>query len=857
MKPDTSVAGKTSGSLAAGGRIRAPSLVRIQQQVDLPTRWTLLGLGVWVLWRTREAAPLGTWPWLIGAYALVAVITTVFWLTRTEDARGSRLNALVAYVSYVADAIFVVALIWRDGGLGSPLYILLVLLALKAVGLTPALPGMVWMPFTFGPLYTLGLRLAADNFAFMADSGFLSRYVLLWAWFLGIAILAWELSRRSEQAVELDAALVQQQAALAQKTEVLQRTATDLGDRVLELRALQEVAKALATTLRTEETLQLVVETLRDITGSSHCAVALTVDPPATLWPGDDPPATLWPGDDAPAEVWPGDDAPAEVWSGNDAPAEVWSGNGAARGRLLSGAVISDTRSAPEAFVVSLAQEPTTQEASVSGQTVHMPAGHRDDQPLRRLLGDHACLVTPLISRGQPIGALYVAENLSAAPGRERRGKLNATEQLLTSFAYFAATALENARLYQDAGEKRQELEAVLAGIGDGVVVAAPDLSLILMNPVARDILGLETAPPPGVPLRPYLSAAPRHANGDHAGRASAAARPNGTGDAEWPEASSGQGLAGLLLETLHGGQELIREVELPGPRHGESSHEDHPHTYGALASPVLDVEGDVRGVVAVLRDITAQKELERMKSNFLSVVSHELRTPLHSIKGFVEIILMGKTGPVTELQEDFLKTVRTQTTSLQRMIDDLLEFSRMEAGRVKLHLGEVALPPMAQAVAAKLAPLAEEGGQQLRVDLPDGLPEIDADRSRLEQVLTNLVENALKFTPAGGVIVISGAQVGDRVRLAVADSGIGIPPDEQDRVFDRFYQVDGSERRAYRGTGLGLSICKHIVERHNGRIWVESDGLPGHGSRFVVELPIILRPEEAPTIDFTTPARR
>ncbi len=523
----------------------------------------------------------------------------------------------------------------------------------------------------------------------------------------------------------------------------------------------------------------------------------------------------------------------------------------------------SDRLTVPEAFEVPLAQEPTTQEASRSGQTVRMPAGSRADQPLRRLLGNHACLVTPLISRGQPIGALYVAENLSAAPGREPGGKLNVTEQLLTSFAYFAATAVDNARLYQDAWEKRQELEAVLAGIGDGVVVAAPDLSLILMNPVARDILGLETEPPTGVPLRPYLSAftpaagAPRPSNGDHPGRTPATDRPAGAADTDWPEAPAGQGLAGLLLETLHGGQELIREVELPGPRHGESSHDDHPHTYGALASPVLDAEGDVRGVVAVLRDITAQKELERMKSNFLSVVSHELRTPLHSIKGFVEIILMGKTGPVTELQEDFLKTVRTQTTSLQRMIDDLLEFSRMEAGRVKLQLGEVSLPAMAQAVAVKLAPLAEEGGQQLRVELPDGLPEIDADRSRLEQVLTNLVENALKFTPAGGVIVVSGAQVGDRVRLSVADTGIGIPPDEQDRVFDRFYQVDGSERRAYRGTGLGLSICKHIVERHNGRIWVESDGLPGHGSRFLVELPIVLRPEEAPTIDFTTPSSR
>ena len=259
------------------------------------------------------------------------------------------------------------------------------------------------------------------------------------------------------------------------------------------------------------------------------------------------------------------------------------------------------------------------------------------------------------------------------APHRPRVGiKLNITEQLLTSFAYFAATALENAGCTRMPGKSVRSFEAVLAGIGDGVVVAAPDLSLILMNPVARDILGLDTEPPAGVPWSPTCRLAPQAAGGP---------QPSNGAAAQWvPEVDGAAGPVGartdrLLLETLHGGQELIREVELPGPRRSESAHEDQPHTYGALASPVLDSEGDVRGVVAVLRDITAQKELERMKSNFLSVVSHELRTPLHSIKGFVEIILMGKTGPVTELQEDFLKTVRTQTTSLQRMIDDLLEF--------------------------------------------------------------------------------------------------------------------------------------------------------------------------------------
>jgi PAS domain S-box-containing protein len=401
---------------------------------------------------------------------------------------------------------------------------------------------------------------------------------------------------------------------------------------------------------------------------------------------------------------------------------------------------------------------------------------------------------------------------------------------LLTSFAYFAATAVENARFYQDAWEKRRELEAVLAGIGDAVVVADPDLALILMNPVACDILGFDREPPTGVPLRAYLDATRHH---------DAAA-----GDSE-------QAFIDLLSDTLTRGQEQRGELELRADAPGS----EPARVYGALASPVLDAEGDVRGVVAVLRDITAQKELERMKSNFLSVVSHELRTPLHSIKGFVEIILMGKTGPVTELQEDFLRTVRSQTTALQRMIDDLLEFSRMEAGRIKLHLSEVSLAALARSVAAKLSPLAEEAALRLVVDFPAHLPQIDGDRVRLEQVLTNLVENAIKFTPAGGEVRMAAARLSDRVRLTVADTGIGVPLDEQDKVFNRFYQVDGSERRAYRGAGLGLSISKHIVERHLGRIWVESDGVAGHGSRFHVDLPIELRLGEAPTIDFITPA--
>lgn len=772
---------KSSNGSVTPTPVSVPELGRIQRLVDIPSRWTLMLLGIWVFWRVYGVGRPGPWLPILGAYALIALLSSVFWFGRQPQRVPSLFDTAVAYGLFVLDGLFVSALIWMDGGLGSPLYMVLVVLALKAAALSIVLPSMVWMPFMFGPFYVLALYLANGNLAFLLDRTFLSFYVLLWAWLVGVVLLAWQLNQRAMQARALEQALVQQQAVLAQKTDVLQRTATDLGNRVLELRALQEVAKTLATALRVKETPRLVVETLHNITGSSHCAMGL-----------------LREGEFSPEHA------------------------------VLEGIVWSSALPGLTAFQLPVGEEPSLVEALEVGRPIRLAACQSGE--LQELVGGYPCLITPLVSHGRPIGALFVADHPAVTPPDKPTRGLNITEQLLTSFAYFAATATENARYYQDAWEKRRELEAVLAGIGDGVVVVDPDIALILMNPVARRILGLEVEPPAGVPLARYLDS----------------------------DASSLSAFVSLLADTLRTGREQIRELEfLATVGHGEAGCEDKARAYGVLASPVLDASENVSGVVAVLRDITAQKELERMKSNFLSVVSHELRTPLHSIKGFVEIILMGKTGPVTELQEDFLRTVRTQTTVLQRMIDDLLEFSRMEAGRIKLHLSEVSLSTMAQSVTSKLAPLAEEAGLQLFLNLADDLPEIDGDRMRLEQVLTNLVENAIKFTPAGGKIVVSGERRGDRVLLIVSDTGIGIPPEEQEKVFDRFYQVDGSERRAYRGAGLGLSICRHIVERHSGRIWVESEGISGRGSRFHVELPIRLHVDEPPTIDFSTPVAR
>jgi signal transduction histidine kinase len=300
--------------------------------------------------------------------------------------------------------------------------------------------------------------------------------------------------------------------------------------------------------------------------------------------------------------------------------------------------------------------------------------------------------------------------------------------------------------------------------------------------------------------------------------------------------------LIDLLEETAAAGRVFIRELPLAA---AGSASDGQPRTFQALAAPLYratEAGEQVGGVVVVLRDITAQKELERMKSNFLSVVSHELKTPLHSIKGFVDIILMGKTGPVTDLQRDFLGTVQEQTGHLQRLIEDLLEFSRLESGQVRLR--PTPLPPaeLAVIVVDKLAPLAQKKGLTLTANLPQNLPEIEADPMRLEQVLTNLVENAIKFTPEGGRVQVCGWDRGEAVEIAVIDSGIGVPAEERERIFERFYQVDSSARRRYKGTGLGLTICRHIVTQHGGHIWVED--AEGGGSAFHLVIPRVFAQE-------------
>lgn len=228
-------------------------------------------------------------------------------------------------------------------------------------------------------------------------------------------------------------------------------------------------------------------------------------------------------------------------------------------------------------------------------------------------------------------------------------------------------------------------------------------------------------------------------------------------------------------------------------------------------------------------------KEMDRLKSEFLNTVSHELRTPLTSIKAFSEILLDTGADDPDSLHE-FLGIINQESDRLTRLINNLLDLSRIEAGRMQWDMMPVDLREIGESCAATARALADKGGVTLAVEIAEPLVVV-GDRDKLIQVLTNLLSNAIKFTKAGGCVTLSGRRVGAHVEVVVRDSGIGIPKEHHERIFEKFAQVDTSSTREIKGSGLGLPIVRSILEAHGGRVWVESE--PGSGSAFFVTMPL------------------
>jgi two-component system, OmpR family, phosphate regulon sensor histidine kinase PhoR len=240
---------------------------------------------------------------------------------------------------------------------------------------------------------------------------------------------------------------------------------------------------------------------------------------------------------------------------------------------------------------------------------------------------------------------------------------------------------------------------------------------------------------------------------------------------------------------------------------------------------------------VLVFHDITELRRLENIRKDFVANVSHELRTPLTSIKGYVEALLDGgKDDPDTAV--NFLTIILKQSDRLNLILEDLLELSKIESGRISFKEDPLDLRSLIERTLSMIKPLADKKGHRLVSRVDDRLPPIAGDEGRLAQVLTNLLDNAVKYTPEQGTITVAARSLPDQtVEFTVTDTGLGIPDQDRPRVFERFYRVDKARSRELGGTGLGLAIVKHIVEGHGGQVWVEAH--PPQGSRFVVRLPV------------------
>jgi two-component system phosphate regulon sensor histidine kinase PhoR len=251
-----------------------------------------------------------------------------------------------------------------------------------------------------------------------------------------------------------------------------------------------------------------------------------------------------------------------------------------------------------------------------------------------------------------------------------------------------------------------------------------------------------------------------------------------------------------------------------------------------AIVTPFHEV--DSSGYLVILQDLTQIRRLETVRRDFISNISHELRTPLAALKALVDTLRDGALED-PPAAERFLNRMETEVDALTQMVQELLELSRIESGRAPLHLSPVPVSDVVLPPVERLHPQAERAGLTLTVTLPPDLPPLQGDAERIRQVVTNLVHNAVKFTPPGGHVSVWAERTGNEIVIRVQDTGVGIPSDDLPRIFERFYKADRA--RSGGGTGLGLAIARHIVQAHGGRIWVES--VEGQGSTFYFSLPL------------------
>jgi PAS domain S-box-containing protein len=256
-------------------------------------------------------------------------------------------------------------------------------------------------------------------------------------------------------------------------------------------------------------------------------------------------------------------------------------------------------------------------------------------------------------------------------------------------------------------------------------------------------------------------------------------------------------------------------------------------------SAPIRNDAHEIAGQVIAFHDITREKELDKMKTEFISVVSHELRTPLTSIKGYTDVLASGQAGDINEIQKEFLDILQSSANRLGNLINDILDISRIEAGRMEVKKGPVDYKRIVGDALRLMKPVGDEKNISLDSTVPSEWPVVRGDSDKITQILSNLLSNAIKYTPAGGSVNILVEPSEGSITTSVCDTGIGITVEDQKKLFQKFFRADNSLTREAGGTGLGLVIVKSIVEALGGRIWVESK--EGEGSKFIFTLPIFV----------------
>jgi two-component system phosphate regulon sensor histidine kinase PhoR len=350
-----------------------------------------------------------------------------------------------------------------------------------------------------------------------------------------------------------------------------------------------------------------------------------------------------------------------------------------------------------------------------------------------------------------------------------------------------------------EVAKEESKLRAIVDSMADGILVINNERQIVLWNPAATRMLNLHEKLETGKDIREFIPQKDLIALIDKAFT---------------PDTSQ---------YTV-----LSEEVELSVPE---------PRTLMVNLSVVRDNNGQGLGVVSVLRDITELTEINQIKTQFVTMVTHELRAPLAAIEGYLTAYLQGLAGTDPQVSRQMLDRAKQRAHALLDMVNDLLEFSRLEAKRVVRKKELLDLSGIITNTVELLKGQGDSKGIQFQVDLPESLPLIEADRCEMEQLFTNLISNAIKYNVKRGKVIVSAKKSSHALNIKVADTGIGIAEEHLPHIFEEFYRVSGPETRYTTGTGLGLSIVKKIVESHFGRVEVESK--VGKGTTFTVKLPV------------------